>query len=364
MELGSVRLLMEDLNRRGVRSKVRVARNGKPSSGNLFFRGALYVLLSNPIYIAEIRHKGVRHPGLHEPIVDRELWDQTQRSLRRAVRGGSRATKSTPSPLTSKLFDESGHSLTPSHAVKNERQYRYYVSRRLIKETADSAGRGWRLPAPEIERTVGASACQILSDRTRIAAAAQAVDLADNRLPSLFSAAAAWRERLQSEIEAGAALNALVDRVHLTDNGIRVSLKVPIADPGTLPAANAHELIITRFFPMTIRRRGVEMRLVIKGNSTPAPRADSALLKAVARAHQWSDDLLSGRVRSIEGIAERERVGARYVRRLMRLAFLVPKIVEMIATGSQPPDLTAEALTERIDLPLLWTAQEQVVGIA
>ena len=109
------------------------------------------------------------------------------------------------------------------------------MSRRLIKETADPAGRGWRLPAPEIERTVGASACQILSDRTRIAAAAQAVDLADNRLPSLFSAAAAWRERLQSEIEAGAALNALVDRVHLTDNGIRVSLKVPIADPGRCP---------------------------------------------------------------------------------------------------------------------------------
>ena len=88
LELGSVRLLMEDLNRRGVRSKVRVARNGKPSGGNLFFRGALYVLLSNPIYIGEIRHKGVRHPGLHEPIVDRELWDKTQRSLRsQAVRG-------------------------------------------------------------------------------------------------------------------------------------------------------------------------------------------------------------------------------------------------------------------------------------
>ena len=64
-------------------------------------------------------------------------------------------------------------------------------------------------------------------------------------------------------------------------------------------------------------------------------------------------------MRSIEGIAERERVGARYVRRLMRLAFLVPKIVEMIATGSQPPDLTAEALTERIDLPLLWTRKNK-----
>jgi hypothetical protein len=73
---------MEDLNRRGIRSKVRVAKNGKQSGGNPFFRGALYELLSNPIYIGEIRHKGVRHPGLHEPIVDREPWDATQLLLR------------------------------------------------------------------------------------------------------------------------------------------------------------------------------------------------------------------------------------------------------------------------------------------
>ena len=65
LELGSVRLLMENLNRRGIRSKVRVARNGKRSGGNLFFRGALNELL--PIYIGEIRHKGFRHPGLYEP---------------------------------------------------------------------------------------------------------------------------------------------------------------------------------------------------------------------------------------------------------------------------------------------------------
>jgi len=81
----------------------------------------------------------------------------------------------------------------------------------------------------------------------------------------------------------------------------------------------------------------------------------------VARAHQWSHDLLEGRTRSIDEIAERQRIGARYVRRVMRLAFLAPKIVEMIAAGSQPPDLTAEALAERIDLPLLWTEQELTV---
>jgi hypothetical protein len=42
-------------------------------------------------------------------------------------------------------------------------------------------------------------------------------------------------------------------------------------------------------------------------------------------------------------IAEREEVSARYVRRLMRLAFLAPEIVEAIAAGNQPPELTAEA---------------------
>jgi site-specific DNA recombinase len=62
--------------------------------------------------------------------------------------------------------------------------------------------------------------------------------------------------------------------------------------------------------------------------------------------------------------AERERVGSRYVRRLLRLAFLAPKIIEAITAGDQPPELTAEALAERIDLPLLWTAQEKAVGIA
>jgi hypothetical protein len=48
---------------------------------------------------------------------------------------------------------------------------------------------------------------------------------------------------------------------------------------------------------------------------------------------------------------------------MVQLAFLAPRITEMITAGSQPPDLTAEALAERIDLPLLWTAQDQAVGI-
>jgi Recombinase len=35
----------------------------------------IYELLSNPVYIGEIRHRKERHPGQHEPIVERELWE-------------------------------------------------------------------------------------------------------------------------------------------------------------------------------------------------------------------------------------------------------------------------------------------------
>lgn len=60
---------------------IRMSKGGTRSGGRSFSRGALYKLLSNPVYIGEIRHRKERHPGQHEPIVDRELWETTQRQL-------------------------------------------------------------------------------------------------------------------------------------------------------------------------------------------------------------------------------------------------------------------------------------------
>src|SRR5271155_2523424 len=50
LELGSVRLLKRELDRRGVVSKVRVSQRGLRAGGHSFSRGALYELLANPIY--------------------------------------------------------------------------------------------------------------------------------------------------------------------------------------------------------------------------------------------------------------------------------------------------------------------------
>jgi site-specific DNA recombinase len=68
-------------------------------------------------------------------------------------------------------------------------------------------------------------------------------------------------------------------------------------------------------------------------------------------------------VPSVRAIARREQVAARYVRELLPLGFLAPTIIEAIVAGRQPPDLTVIQLLRRLDLPLLWKAQEQVVGL-
>jgi hypothetical protein len=126
--------------------------------------------------------------------------------------------------------------------------------------------------------------------------------------------------------------------------------------------ANPSHLGLTRFIPIQMKRRGVELRLVLEGDSGPT-RIDIPLLKAVARARRWSDELISGRAPSVDEIARREGLDRRSVRRLIPLGFLSPRVVEAIIEGRQPRDLSVMALTRRIDLPLLWSAQEQALGL-
>src|SRR5246127_1289368 len=122
-ELGSVRLLKEELDRLGVRSKIRVSKDGVESGGQAFSRGALYALLRNPIYVGETRHKGVCHPGQHAPIVNRAMWDKVAQLLSaHSTACGARSSSTNTCALIGKLFDESGEGLTPSHAVKGDRR--------------------------------------------------------------------------------------------------------------------------------------------------------------------------------------------------------------------------------------------------
>jgi len=359
-ELGSVRLLREELDRLGVRSKIRVSKDGVESGGQAFSRGALYTLLRNPIYVGEIRHKGVCHPGQHAPLVDRAMWDKVAQLLCGHGTGcGARSSSTKSCALIGKLFDESGEGLTPSYAVKGDRRYRYYVSRSLMKGSAARVDGGWRLPAAEIERSVAAAARSILDDQQTVLSAIEEVAFGSSRIAPFLKSAAAWSERLQ--LEQDDALPSLIDRVDLGQDGMRLSIKLPLSNTGASDGSS--HLSIKRHVPMQIRRRGVELRLVINGGARASCKTDQSLLRAVARAHCWFDDLVSGR--SMVEIAKCNGVGKQYVSRLIRLAFLAPDMVERIVAGRQPPELTAQSLQAgRFDIPVGWAAQKRALGFA
>ena len=84
-------------------------------------------------------------------------------------------------------------------------------------------------------------------------------------------------------------------------DGIELSVNLPVSVDGTHGAAVM--IPITWFVPMRIKRRGVEMRLIIEGADVLPRKSDPVLLGAIARAHRWFGELSSGRVASLAAIA-------------------------------------------------------------
>src|SRR5207237_534542 len=79
--LGSVRLLKEELEGVGIKSKSWTSASGRLIGGNPFSRGALYLMVQNRTYLGEIVHKRQSHSGEHPPIIDQPLWDAVQAQL-------------------------------------------------------------------------------------------------------------------------------------------------------------------------------------------------------------------------------------------------------------------------------------------
>jgi len=357
-ELKSVRLLKEELDRRALISKTRLGKNGLKLGGKPYSRGKLYKMLSNPIYVGEIRHLRTCHAGLHEAIIDRDLWDRTQQLLaQHAVRGAGGPGMPTAGPLAGKLIDETGQALTPTHSVKKGHRHRYYVSRPLLIEGARGNGpQGWRLPANEIERNVAVAAATLLEDKNALVTAIQANGVEADRIVSILEQASGWALKLRSDTPRD-ALVSLIDRVELKESGFRLLLRVPLS-----LESQSDTLTLEQVVPVRLKKRGVELRLVIGNDRSTGGKVDTVLLKTIALAHQWFEQLVSGEIKSMIELATREGVTYRFVGKIIRLAFLAPEIVEAIADGRQPPELSTELLTKHLRLPLGWDDQKRLLS--
>ncbi len=132
------------------------AEDATSKAGRPLDKGDVYKLLNNRTYVGEAAHKGQVYPGEHQAIVPRDLWDRAHAILQVSPRVRANQNRAqTPALLKGLIFGTDGRALSPTHARKNDRLYRYYVAQRVLK--GDAAGDDTivrRVSAAEIEAAV------------------------------------------------------------------------------------------------------------------------------------------------------------------------------------------------------------------
>ena len=351
-DYGTVRDVKEAALALGLRSKRRTNTDGRMQGGIPLGRGHIHHILTNPLYAGKIRNKGQVHDGQHPAIIGPELWEEVQAQLTAEARKPrARKASATRSPLCGKLFDETGDRLTPSHSrTRAGTRLRYYISHRLAARSGEAGVAGWRLPAEELEARVEAIIWDLLSDATLAARLMTAPDTDE---------IARLRPRLEALTGAAgrADLLRLVGRIDIAPGHLMLVLNAAaLAGQLTLDVDRLDADALAKSVPFQLRKRGVETKLVLA--DAPAGR-DDTLVRNIARAHHWFNEIKAGR--SFDEIAVAEGISKRRVQQMIDVAFLAPDIVRDVLDGKQPLGFTSDWCKTHA-LPSDWNDQRRMVS--
>jgi site-specific DNA recombinase len=301
-ELHSLNLLMSDLRKRGMVTKVRTLRSGEKVGGIPFTRGPLAHLLRNRFYIGEIAFKGEVLKGEQTPIVDNQLFEAVQTKLTEQTNNHKSIRNTSDALLTGRIFDDRGNRMTPSHARKGGMKYRYYLSSALLHGAADRAGSVSRVTAAKIEALV------IKTLREQL-----------DTLPA---------------IDDRGLINDFVKRVEIQQERLVIQLADASGKESNEGTGNSI-LHVPWQKPNSTRRREVFLPEGAELRKLRPIRSENraTLIASIARGHRWLDELVGDPTASTESIAKRENCSVRKVNMTVSLAFLAPGLVRAAIDG-------------------------------
>ena len=364
LQSGCVQELGRALALRGWVTPMRNTLRTGAMGGRPFSRGHLYRILSNPVYIGQIRHKEATFVGQHPAIVDREIWQAVQDRLKLNLQGHrTRSSSADPSLLTGLVVDAQGQRLTATHAKKGAKRYRYYVPHALHVEGRDAEPNALRLPARELEETVLRALIRFLSDASRLLSLMGDVEADEVRRRLKRAADLAGQLSATNATDRIDVLKRLVVRITVQADRLDIVVRIDsLWNSDAIPVADEPVTMIV--VPVQLKRCGMAVRLIVPSSGNDlSQRPDPKVAALMAKAHDWFARLTSGRRNSIQAIAQEEDVSSSYVTRLIHLAFLDPEIVQRLLRGDHPPELNTTALTRMAPLPLDWAAQRTRLGM-
>jgi site-specific DNA recombinase len=319
LELGSIAALATELNRKGFKPKGRLLSNGRIRKADCFRPSPLAYLLKNRFYIGEVVYRGETFPGSHQPILDKDLFEAVQKKLSEQRVNKAANRKSPLAPLMKLIFDDRGNLMAPTHTIKKGIRYRYYVSRALLEGRQSEVGSVGRVSAPDIEHLV---------------------------VKALRTTIEANQDQLDKDM-----ITQHVERVIIHSAEIELTIKEQSADDCSTSSMRIP------FTPTAKLRKGIV--------HTPAqqaldPQKRDALIDAIARSRRWVQRLTTEPNLTTKALAKDEQLAERYLRLLLPLAFLSPRIVKAIIQGDVPAHLSVSSLTRSI--PFRWADQETILS--
>jgi site-specific DNA recombinase len=336
LELKSLPKLAVRLEELGLTSRIRKHTNNCTIGGQTFRTGALSHLLSNRMYIGEVRHHKQHFPGEHEPIVDKPLFELVQAELAARLNRKSLVTSASNALLKGLLFDSVGNRMTPVHARKAGVRYRYYQSWVLAQGQKDKAGVVARVPAEDIEQSV--------------------LTALHEKFPSQVTGSECDDDKTE--------LLQRVGRIDVLQDVLNVRLKndQQESDDDKDHSTDATKFSIPWSKPSSTRKRQIMGQTdTTTGHRPMRSETRSRLLKGMAQGRIWLDSLSSSKVESIQAIANHHKISEKTVRSTLSLALLAPDIIDAAIEARLPRNLTT---TQMMDLPADWQEQRQALGLA
>ncbi len=368
-ELGSVSLLQAELETQGYRSKRREGTGRRSTNGRPFSRGILYLILQNRLYRGQIAHKGNIYDGQHEAIIDAELWDRVQAKLASNRRERAIAVDAeAPSLLSGLIFDSDGNRMTPTHANKRGKRYRYYISA-LLLDRGSPGDNPIRVPAVEVEGLVLDRARRLLTTPTelvrRLASLRLSVRQLEDVLKTSTSLMEAWTSLSPDEIRA--FVREVVRHVAVQPREIEITFSI-LGLARRLGAnlrvpSEASDETFALFVAAHLRSAWKGKRIIV--GEQIAQKPDPQCLKLIREAFAARTLVLSEGNESLTAIAR--RLGKCQVRLtgLVRLSYLAPSIVDDLISGRHPIELSpTRLLRSSKDLPVDWQQQRKCLGLA
>ncbi len=305
--------------------------------------GNLNCILRNKAYIGMVGHKGTWYQGEHQGIISQELFEQVQ-----TVMADNRINRQHYDPskslLSGKLYDDKDNAMSPSWSTgSGGKKYRYYVSQAIIHKEPGKVGKISKVSLPKLEQFIDNWFSVFLKDKTKIYSYIQQFGVSKQkeiikRLPSYPITRDVEKELIKRVKLNPSKIAVTLYQEQITEllNAICENREMHRLKPEELKQENTYTE------PYHIGTIANGEKIIVGHFVEPRKRPNTELIKILNQSYTWHQDILDGK--TTQEIANREKVCVQYVRRILNLSFLSPKIVRAVLNGTQPADCTLKKL--------------------